>query len=39
MLVLAPSVGGAKRGGRLTLQLFDYNINLLTGALKLLPSK
>jgi ABC-type Zn uptake system ZnuABC Zn-binding protein ZnuA len=38
VLVLAPSVGGAKEAGDY-IQLFDYDINLLTGALKQLTGK
>src|SRR5688572_30380252 len=38
VLVLAPSVGGVKEVTDY-IQLFDYNVNLLAGALKQLPGK
>jgi ABC-type Zn uptake system ZnuABC Zn-binding protein ZnuA len=38
VLVLTPSVGGVKEAGNY-IAMFDYNINLLTGALKQLTGK
>ena len=38
VLVLAPSVGGAKEASDY-IQLFDYDINLLVGALKQITGK
>jgi ABC-type Zn uptake system ZnuABC Zn-binding protein ZnuA len=38
VLILAPSVGGVKEVTDY-IQLFDYNVNLLAGALKQLPGK